>query len=91
MLQKMNLPYIDSLYESCCKSVADEVNEKNKKSPFLAYLVPIKSLPQYKDKTWKDSEFELGVITEEEETKQNARTIKKGKNESKKVYKYFYL
>lgn len=79
MLLKMDLPYIDSLYESCCKSVADEVNEKNRKSPFLAYLVPIKSLPQYKNKTWADSEFELGVITEEEETKINAKTIKNGK------------
>ena len=79
MLQKMNLPYIDSLYESCCKDVADSVNEKNRKSPFLAYLVPIKSLPQYKTKTYADSEFELGVITEEEETKINARTIKNGK------------
>ena len=79
MLQKMDLPYIDSLYESCCKSVADEVNEKNRKSPFLAYLVPIKSLPQYTNKSWVDSEFELGVVTEEEETKQNAKTIKNGK------------
>ena len=79
ILHKMDLPYIDSLYESCCKDVADEVNEKNRRSPFLAYLVPIKSLPQYKDKTWEDSEFELGVITEEEETKINAKTIKSGK------------
>lgn len=79
MLRKMNLPYIDSLYESCCKDVADGVNEKNRKSPFLAYLVPIKSLPQYKTKTWEDSEFELGVITDEEETKINAKTIKNGK------------
>ena len=79
MLQKMNLPYIDDLYESCCKDVADSVNEKNRKSPFLAYLVPIKSLPQYKNKTYADSEFELGVITDEEETKINAKTIKNGK------------
>lgn len=79
MLQKMNLPYIDSLYESCCKSVADEVNEKNRKSPFLAYLVPIKSLPQYKDKTWDDSEHEFGVVTDEEEQKLNQKTIKSGK------------
>ena len=79
MLHKMNLPYIDDLYESSCKTVADEVNEKNRKSPFLAYLVPLKSLPQYKNKTWKDSEFELGVVTEEEETKINAKTIKSGK------------
>jgi len=79
MLQKMNLPYIDDLYESACKTVADEVNEKNRKAPFLAYLVPLKSLPQYKNKTWVDSEFELGVITEEEETKINAKTIKAAK------------
>lgn len=79
MLQKMNLPYIDDLYESACKTVADEVNEKNRKAPFLAYLVPLKSLPQYKNKTWSDSEFELGVVTEEEETKISARTIKNGK------------
>ena len=56
--------------------VADAVNEQNRKSAFQAYLVQIKSLPQYKNKTWKDSEFELGVITEEEETKINAKTIK---------------
>ena len=79
MLQKMDLPYIDSLYESCCKDVADEVNEKNRKSPFLAYLVPIKSLPQYKNKSWVDSEFELGVITDEEETKINLKTIRAAK------------
>jgi len=79
MLQKMDLPYIDDLYESCCKTVADEVNEKNRKSPFLAYLVPIKSLPQYRGKTWADSEFELGTITDEEETKINAKIIKSAK------------
>ena len=79
MLQRMNLPYIDDLYESACKTVADEVNEKNIKAPFLAYLVPLKSLPQYKNKTWVDSEFELGVVTEEEETKINAKTIKNGR------------
>lgn len=79
MLQKMDLPYIDSLYESLCTDVANEINEKNKKSPFLAYLPPIKSLPNWKGKTYKDSEFELGVITEEEETKINTKTIKNGK------------
>ena len=79
MLQKMDLPYIDSLYESLCVDVENEVNEKNKKSPFLAYLVPIKSLPQYRNKTWADSEFELGFVTEKEEVKINAKTIKNGK------------
>ena len=56
-----------------------EINEKNKKSPFLAYLPPIKSLPNWKGKTYADSEFELGVVTEEEEIKINAKTIKSAK------------
>ena len=79
MLQKMNLPYIDALYETSCKNVADEVNEKNKSSAFLAYLVPIKSLPQYRDKTWKDSDFGVGNISDEEEIKLNQKTIRTGK------------
>ena len=79
MLQRMNLPYIDDLYVSACKTVADEVNEKNRKAPFLAYLVPLKSLPQYRNKTWADSEFEIGFVSDEEETKINAKTIKNGK------------
>ena len=79
MLQKMDLPYIDSLYESLCKDVADEVNEKNKRSPFLAYLPPIKSLPNWKGKTYADSEFEPGVIADEEEVKLNQKTIKAAK------------
>ena len=79
VLRFMDLPYIDSLYESVAKSVADEVNEKNRKSPFLAYIVPIKSLPNYRGKTWIDSEFEVGVLSESEETKQNEKTIKAAK------------
>ena len=79
MLQKMNLPYINSLYESSCKNVADEVNEQNKSSAFLAYLVPIKSLPQYRDDTWKDSDFGESNISDEDEVKINQKTIKNGK------------
>lgn len=79
VLQLMDLPYIDDLYESACKTVADEVNEKNRKSAFLQYLVPIKSLPQYKGLTWKDSEFGIGVISDEEEVRLNQKTIKNAK------------
>lgn len=79
MLQKMDLPYIDSLYESLCKDVCDEVNEKNKTSPFLAYLPPIKSLPQYKGKTYKDSEFGDYISQDEEEINENSRILKTAK------------
>lgn len=79
MLQKMDLPYVDSLYESLCKDVADEVNEKNKRSPFLAYLPPIKSLSQYRGKTYANSEFENGYSEDENTTRLNQKTIKNGR------------
>ena len=83
-LHKMNLPYIDPLYESCCKSVKDEVNEKNRSSPFLQMVTILQSLPQYKNKKWEDSEFPVGVgingeIDDSYEIKENQRTIKNGK------------
>ena len=79
VLQFMDLPYIDSLYESSIKTVADEVNEKNRKSPFLAYMVPLKSLPQYKNKTWKNSEFELGYLSDVEIVEENQKMIENAK------------
>ena len=79
MLQKMDLPYIDSLYESLCKDVADEINEKNKRSPFLAYLPPIKSLPNWKGKTYADSEFGDFISEDEEEINENSRILKSAK------------
>lgn len=57
VLMKMDLPYIDSFYEDCVKGALDEAKEKNRRSPFATYLTCLKSLPQYKDKTWANSEF----------------------------------
>lgn len=59
VLRMMDLPYIDDLYESCVKSVSDEVNEKNRKSPFLQMITILKSLPQYRGKTWDDGDVEV--------------------------------
>lgn len=60
VLMKMDLPYIDSFYEDCVKGVADGMKEKNRKSPFVTYMTCLKSLPQYKGKTWINSEFGAG-------------------------------
>ena len=77
LLQMMNLPYIDSLYETCCQDVANEVNEKNRKAPVLQYLVIVKSLPQYKGKQWKDSEFPVDGEDAVSNRKVKQSTIKK--------------
>lgn len=60
VLQKMNLPYIDSVYENACKTVGDATNEKNRRTPWLHYITIIKSLPNYRGWTWENSEFEIG-------------------------------
>lgn len=79
MLQEMDLPYIDELYKTQCKVVADASNEKNRHSAFVAYLVPIKSLPQYVNKTWKDSEFADDDTNPEYEQKEVKKVIKAGR------------
>lgn len=77
LLQMMNLPYIDELYESCCKDIANEVNEKNRKAPILQYLVIIKSLPQYRGKKWADSEFPVEVDETVKNKKVKQSTLKR--------------
>lgn len=59
VLQMMNLPYIDSFYENCVKGALDGMKEKNRTSPFSTYITAMKSLPNWKGLTWKDSEFEV--------------------------------
>ena len=77
MMRDMNLPYIDSLYDSCCQSVVDDVGEKIKRSPFQQTLTAILSLPQYNNKTFKDSELPIDTdgITSNRKVKQS--TVKK--------------
>lgn len=58
VLMMMNLPYIDSLYDSCVKSNLDNARERVRSSPFLAYITYLKSLHQYQGKTWINSEFD---------------------------------
>lgn len=78
-LMYMDLPFIESLYDSALSSILAEVNEKNRGTAWQQYMVMIKSLPQYKGKRWKDSEFDGSYASEEEETKINSKTIKNGR------------
>jgi hypothetical protein len=57
VLHMMDLPYLDVLYEKCLKGTLDDVGERSRRSPFATYITCVKSLPQYKGKKWKDSEF----------------------------------
>lgn len=79
MLQEMDLPYIHSLYDAQCKIVSDATNEKNRSSPFLAYLVPIKSLPQYIGKHYCNSEFASDDLESIDNIKLNQKKLKNAK------------
>lgn len=78
-LQFLDLPYIEQTYNSALSSVQEEVNEKNRGTAWQQYITMIQSLPNWKGKTWKDSEFGEGYITDEEEIKLNQKTLKAAK------------
>lgn len=77
-LQFMNLPFYDTLYDSCLSSIKAEVNEKNRATAWQQMITILKSLPQYKDRTWKDSDIEIS-LENPSETSENSRTIKRAK------------
>ena len=74
VLHLMDLPYHDDIFTTQMQGVQDSVNEKNRGTAFQQYLVMVKSLPQYRKESWKDSQFgDEGDTTVEEEVKRKAR------------------
>lgn len=57
MCHDMDIPYVDSMYDKCCKTLADDTGVHAKSSPFMQMLSSVLSLPYLKNKTFKDSEF----------------------------------
>jgi len=78
-LRFLDLPFIESAYNSALSSVQAEVNEKNRGTAWQQYITMVQSLPNWRGLRWKDSDFGFDDITENEETKINAKTIKNGK------------
>lgn len=64
-LHFMDLPYIASLYESAMKSISNEVGERTRGTAWKQMIAMVLSLPQYRGKRWKDSEFDEEVVKEE--------------------------
>ena len=77
-LRFLDLPFIESTYNSALSSVQAEVNEKNRSTAWQQYITMVQSLPNWRGLRWKDSDFEVDIANEEE-TKINAKTIKNGK------------
>ena len=65
VLKMMDLPYIDSMYKSAITSTSEDVNDKHRNTAWSHYITVIKSLPQWRGKNWKDSEFGVDDDTSE--------------------------
>ena len=80
VLKMMDLPYIDSMYQSALTSTSEDIGEKHRNTAWSHYLTCIKSLPQYKNLRWKDSEMPADYLDkDEEEINENSRTLKQAK------------
>lgn len=88
VLRMMDRVYDDKFYSECVKGALDGVKEKNRSSPFQTYIVALQSLPQWKGKTWEDSEFgEDAVSISQAEINENSRILKNGRKRFGNDYK----
>lgn len=86
VLMMMDRVYDDTFYEECVKGAKDEVKEKNRNSPFATYITALQSLPNWKGKTWKDSDFGNSEENINNEVNENSRIVKAGRKRFGKNY-----
>lgn len=80
VLKMMDLPYIDSMYQSALTSTNEDISDKHRGTAWQHYITVIKSLPNWRGKTWKDSEMPSDYFDrDEEEINENSRTLKQAK------------
>lgn len=80
VLKMMDLPFIDSVYQSALTSASEDISDKRRSTAFQQYITIIKSLPQYRNKFWKDSEMPSDYLDgDDQEINENSRTLKQAK------------
>ena len=78
VLKMMDLPYIDSMYQSALTSMSEDIQDKHRATAWQHYITVIKSLPNWRGKTWKDSEMPSDML-EDEIVNENSRILKQAK------------
>lgn len=74
VFQMLNIPFIDSVYQSALQTTQEAVGEKNRATAYQHVLTIVKSLPQYKGLTFENSEFgDLGNPDDEQLSKRKPR------------------
>lgn len=79
VFRKLNLPFINSLYESALSNIENDANHKNYKTAYQNMLVVVKAMSQYKGKTFKNSQFGTDYDTYEDAIDENSETYKAAK------------
>ena len=83
ILRRMDLPFIESLYQSCLSKAASGTDQRNVQTGFAGMITMLKSLPQYRGKTWKDSSYvatdDVDDNEDEGQLKISPRTLVKAK------------
>lgn len=84
VLQLLDLPFIESLYQNCLKKIEEDTGERQRPTAFQMLVTQYKSFPQYKGKTWKDSSYtatdeDLDDEDSEGVAKISPRTVKNGR------------
>lgn len=84
VLQLLDLPFIESLYQNCLKKNEEDTGERQRPTAFQMLVTQYKSFPQYKGKTWKDSSYtatdeDLDDEDSEGVAKISPRTVKNGR------------
>lgn len=79
-LMLMDLPFIEDIYDTAIADITNAVNEKNRGTAWQQIMVMYASLPQYRNKKFKDSEYrDNSEYNEETEIKEDQKIIKKAK------------
>lgn len=80
VLKMMDLPYVDSMYQSALTSCGADIQDRHRGTAYQHYITVIKSLPNWRGLTWKDSEFPADYLDkDQEEINENSRTLKQAK------------
>lgn len=77
----LDLPFIDKDYKIQLQMLNDDVAEKQRSTAFQQLLTMVKSLPNWRGKTFKDSDFGVDDLENntEEQTRINQKTLKNAK------------
>ena len=74
VFQMLDTPFVDSVYQSALQTTQEAVGEKNRATAYQHALTILRSLPQYKGKTFADSDFgDAGNPDDEQLSKRKPR------------------